>query len=281
MPAPPDYEWCAPPRRTASSRRRSRDCNWLQALEGGLDTSHSSFLAQRAARRPSWICATATSPRGSRSSGPTTATRYAVDRATGRRGQYVRVVPLRHAGPADARRRHGAATAAATKVPTIDGHIWVPIDDETTLVYNCSTRYDRERADHAGVRARSASASAAAAKTTCSRDFKLEAQHVERLPDRPAAAEDAERSPGSSGVNTQDMALQEGMGPIVRPLERAPGDDRQGDHRDAAAAARSDRRRRRAVSAARQRSEDVPASCDRTTTTSRATRPGGIPGPTS
>ena len=37
-------------RRSASSSKRLQECNWLQAMEGGIDSSHVSFLHSRRAR---------------------------------------------------------------------------------------------------------------------------------------------------------------------------------------------------------------------------------------
>jgi phthalate 4,5-dioxygenase len=44
MPAPPDYEWMRAPATHCFVSKTYEACNYLQALEGGLDTAHSSFL---------------------------------------------------------------------------------------------------------------------------------------------------------------------------------------------------------------------------------------------
>jgi phthalate 4,5-dioxygenase len=43
-PPPPAYEWLRAPSTHRFVTKTLRECNWLQALEGGLDTAHSSFL---------------------------------------------------------------------------------------------------------------------------------------------------------------------------------------------------------------------------------------------
>ncbi len=43
MPPAPDYEWTRAPAKYRYVSKTFENCNWLQALEGGLDTSHSSF----------------------------------------------------------------------------------------------------------------------------------------------------------------------------------------------------------------------------------------------
>ncbi len=44
MPAEPAYEWTAMPPQQRHVSKRLQECNWLQALEGGLDSIHSTFL---------------------------------------------------------------------------------------------------------------------------------------------------------------------------------------------------------------------------------------------
>src|SRR5262245_58709616 len=43
MPAPPDFEWTRAPATHCFVSKTLEECNYLQALEGGLDTSHASF----------------------------------------------------------------------------------------------------------------------------------------------------------------------------------------------------------------------------------------------
>lgn len=43
-PAPPMLEWSTLPEPNRYITRRWQECNWLQALEGGIDSSHVSFL---------------------------------------------------------------------------------------------------------------------------------------------------------------------------------------------------------------------------------------------
>ena len=42
-PAEPDYEWTRAPATHRYVSKTFENCNYLQALEGGLDTAHSSF----------------------------------------------------------------------------------------------------------------------------------------------------------------------------------------------------------------------------------------------
>jgi phthalate 4,5-dioxygenase len=43
-PEPPGFEWVDLPRGHVFASKRVQDCNWFQALEGGIDSSHINFL---------------------------------------------------------------------------------------------------------------------------------------------------------------------------------------------------------------------------------------------
>jgi nitrite reductase/ring-hydroxylating ferredoxin subunit len=44
MPEPPDVEWCTLPANHVFVSKRLQECNYLQAMEGGIDTSHVSYV---------------------------------------------------------------------------------------------------------------------------------------------------------------------------------------------------------------------------------------------
>ncbi|MCL6593831.1 MAG: Rieske 2Fe-2S domain-containing protein, partial [Alicyclobacillus sp.] len=44
QPPVPDYEWLRAPKSHCYVSKTFEDCNWVQAMEGGLDTSHASHL---------------------------------------------------------------------------------------------------------------------------------------------------------------------------------------------------------------------------------------------
>jgi len=50
-PAPPALEWASVPPERRYVSKRFQECNYLQALEGGIDSSHVSFLHSGALRR--------------------------------------------------------------------------------------------------------------------------------------------------------------------------------------------------------------------------------------
>jgi phenylpropionate dioxygenase-like ring-hydroxylating dioxygenase large terminal subunit len=43
QPAPPNLEWCTLPESHVFVSKRWQECNYLQAMEGGIDTSHVSY----------------------------------------------------------------------------------------------------------------------------------------------------------------------------------------------------------------------------------------------
>ncbi len=44
MPEPPDLEWCGIPEENRFISKRLQECSWLQAMEGGIDTTHASWV---------------------------------------------------------------------------------------------------------------------------------------------------------------------------------------------------------------------------------------------
>jgi phthalate 4,5-dioxygenase oxygenase subunit len=223
MPPPPDYELTRAPGTHRFVSKTLEACNWLQALEGGLDTSHSSFLHNQNVGDKSYLRNADTAPRlevHRTGYGYT----YAGIRKAGA-AHYVRA--YHYVMPAQQMRgRVTARRGGIEEVPTINGHIWVPIDDHNTCVYNWMYSYDPQ--------------------IPITREFAIEAEAgFGRGPDDLIAGSyRLKRNPtndylidrqvqkrrtftGIEGVNTQDFALQEGMGPIVdRSREHLGSSDR-------------------------------------------------------
>src|SRR5437867_1734950 len=143
QPAPPLFHWTqiAPERRAFS--KVWQQCNWLQALEGGIDNVHSTFLH---GGRPPGFKYDVNTPRG-RANNLSKALHvevvptdygycYGSVRDMGEGNNWVRgyhwIMPwnqIRAEGGGDS------------------GHIWVPIDDENTMVYNWAIAYSDEITD--------------------------------------------------------------------------------------------------------------------------------------
>ena len=164
QPPPPDYEWLRAPATHRYVSKTFEHCNWLQALEGGLDTAHSSFVHNERLGDRGTGSATATALRASTSSRPTTATPTSRRATWPTIGNYVRV--YHYVMPAQQMRGANITGLGGgrAKVPKFDGHIWVPIDDETTYVYNCHVDATTRRPITPGVRRGSGRRASAAGK---------------------------------------------------------------------------------------------------------------------
>ena len=211
MPAPPDYEWMRAPPTHRIVSKTFQHCNYLQGLEGGLDTAHSSFAHNNniAAKNQTRQLDTA----------PTLDVEvtdygysYISIRRVGGDRKYVRV--YQYMMPAQqARGAYAALDGTRRDIPEIDGHIWVPVDDETTHVYNWAYAYDSSfpispehgeaREHYAGRGQVDLIPGTFKLKANASNDYFIDRQ-----------VQKTKTFTGIPGVNTQDFALQEGMGPI-------------------------------------------------------------------
>ncbi|GAC1315099.1 MAG: Rieske 2Fe-2S domain-containing protein [Chloroflexota bacterium] len=213
IPPVPDHEWMRAPEGYCHVSKTFEACNYLQAMEGGLDTSHSSFLHRDLNRQG------LTNPRA-RSTAPRLEvlnTDYGYMYASLRhlpedKQNFVRiyhyVMPfyqLRAGGPADA-------------VGNTDGHMWVPIDDTSTYVFNFHFSIDGpmsqeqwEDLEHAyGRGPQDFIPGSFKLKVNMGNDFGMSRERQKTV-----------NYTGIRGTNTQDFAVQESMGAIYdRTQER-------------------------------------------------------------
>ena len=133
QPEQPDFEWTRAPKTHRYVSKTFENCNWLQGVEGGLDTSHSSFahynkLGDRANLRQHDRAPQLEVER----------TDYGYHYVSTRNvdtGKYYRV--YHYVMPAQQLRASIIGYEGVRNKPArLDGHIWVPIDDFTTHVYN-------------------------------------------------------------------------------------------------------------------------------------------------
>ena len=212
MPAPPDYELLRAPDTHRYVSKTYEDCNWLQALEGGIDTSHSSFLHNMNLGDESYLRNADTAPRlvVERTDYGYT---YAGIRSVRADEDYVRV--YHYVMPAQQLR--GGVThwqGGIKQVPTLHGHIWVPIDDERTWTFNWLYAYDPNIPVSHEFAIESETNSGRGPADYVPGTFRLKRNSGnDYLIDR--QVQKTQTFTGIKGVNTQDMALQEGMGPIV------------------------------------------------------------------
>ena len=211
MPAPPDYEWTRAPATHRYVSKTYEACNYLQALEGGLDTAHSSFLhnlqlgdtVQLRQRDRAPRLEVETTDYGYY---------YVSTRQAGPEGSYVRL--YHYVMPSQQMRGGIRPVSHRNDVPKLDGHIWVPIDDEHTNVYNWGYSADPAVAISEQMVEAFEKGSGRGRDDLIPGTFKLKRNPSnDYLIDR--QAQNTRSFTGIDGVNTQDFAIQEGMGPIV------------------------------------------------------------------
>jgi phenylpropionate dioxygenase-like ring-hydroxylating dioxygenase large terminal subunit len=213
QPPPPNYEWVRAPKTHRGVSKTFEDANYLQALEGGLDTAHSSFAHNEKLGDMNWVRNRDGAPRLDVERTDYGYT-YVSTRNLGADGKYVRV--YHYVMPAQ-QMRGGVTSWTGTgkaDVPRLDGHMWVPIDDESTCVFNMIWSYDENVPItpewYAGDEARWGRGAddlirgTFKLKKNLSNDFMIDRQ-----------MQKTKNFTGIVGLNTQDYALQEGMGKIV------------------------------------------------------------------
>jgi hypothetical protein len=250
-PAPPHFAWTQVPPTHRSMSKIWQQCNWLQALEGGIDSSHTNFLHGGLPPGIRYDDNTAMGRARNRSLSPVVEVvptdygfSYAGIRAVDDNSNYVRayhwIMPF-----------HSYLPGAGGN----GGHMWVPMDDENTMVYNRSAVFD-DPPEEADANARNLDNIGGGARS----------EPVPETPDMPIWYRDARRPVGAGnrfvddievennfrsvrraentymidrfiqktqtytgifGTNCQDRAIQESMGAIAdRTLERLGTTDR-------------------------------------------------------
>ena len=209
QPSPPDYEWIRTPASHRFVSKTFEECNWLQCLEGGIDTAHSSFAHRNDITNTSL-------PR--RDGHPRLEVeknaygyRYASTRELDDGETYTRI--YHYVMPSQQLR--GAVTSRTggrSKLPKLAGHLWIPRDDVTTYVYNTLWSYDVDfplteefiwNHEHECGRGKEDLLPGYQLKANKANDYFID-REVQRT----------RTYTGIPGINTQDYALQEGMGPI-------------------------------------------------------------------
>ncbi len=212
-PPPPDHEVLrtSPAHRIIS--KSYEECNYLQALEGGIDPTHATIMHNMNIGDRTFLNNYDTLVANIQLERTDYGFTYAGIRHRSSH-DWVRVyhwiMPSFHMR-ASVEGAFGLRETGA-EVPTIDGHIWIPIDDNTTWVYNFMYAHDparplpREQAH--------------AAETRLGRGDYLDANYISKLNRTNDYGIDRQLQKttsmtGIQGINTQDFALQEGMGAIV------------------------------------------------------------------
>jgi len=210
QPPLPEYEFALVTQEQCFISKRLQECNWLQALEGGIDSSHVSFLHRATLNTDPLF-------KGARSN------QYNLDDAQ----PHFEVVDAPGGLFVGARRKAENGNwywrvtpwvmPCVTIVPPrsdypVHGHFWIPIDDENCWAWSFDYHPTR-----------------ALTKTEVAAMRDGHGVHVKYVPGtyRPRANKDndylmdraaqkAGRSfSGIEGISMQDASLQESMGPIV------------------------------------------------------------------
>ena len=209
----PLFAWTQAPPSHRHVSKVIQETNWLQGLEGGIDTSHVPILHR--------VLATSSSRPGFnpadpfvRGGAPTLELdvtdygyRYAGLRPLAGGEVHVRayhfILPFHQIRPA----RTGAGSRGFSGAA---GHIWVPMDDVTTMVYNWEHSTTEPFTDEDRLERRLGNGPLDVDQTTFRSKRNRENNY---LLDR--RVQKTETFTGIDGVNAQDRAVQESMGPVV------------------------------------------------------------------
>jgi phthalate 4,5-dioxygenase oxygenase subunit len=215
-PALPEYEWVTVPAEQTYTSKRYQETNWLQALEGGIDSSHVSWLHSGALDTDPLF-------KGSKSN------QYNL----GDLKPFFEVVESDGGLVIGARRNAEEGKyywrltpwvmPSFTMVPPrgdhpVHGHFWVPIDDENCWVFTfdylptrvLSVEERQAMIDGHGVHSENIPGTYRPVRN----------KENDYLMDREAQKKGVTYS-GVTGIALQDASLQESMGPIVdRSKER-------------------------------------------------------------
>jgi phthalate 4,5-dioxygenase oxygenase subunit len=210
QPEPPALEWVLVPAERRFISKRLQDCNYLQAMEGGIDSSHVSFLHSGALKRdPLFV--------GSKGNDYNERDRMPI----------FDIVPFEGGLLIGARRNAGEdkyywritpwIAPFYTLIPPrgghpISGHAWVPIDDQRCWAWSIS--YHPRRALSAPELAAMRGGHGIHVKYLPGTFIPLANKGNDYLMDRAAQKAGLSFS-GVEGIGMQDASLQESMGPIA------------------------------------------------------------------
>ena len=211
-PAVPDYEWLRIPEEYFKISKVEQACNYLQGVEGGIDTAHSSFLHNNDLQNPNQLRLYDKHPElevditdyGFRYVG---IRHISEDQSYIRGYQFIMPVQKLQGNFLD-------FYGKEQRLQNVYGHLWVPMDDEHTSIYNL--RYSRspqageltaelqEKFEEATGRGQDNYVEGSfRLKQNLANDFLID-REVQRT----------QTYTGIAGGNSQDVAIQEGMGPV-------------------------------------------------------------------
>ena len=215
-PAPPEFELTKAPETHRYMTKVWQECNWLQAMEGGIDTSHAPILHRKLTDDTDEPGISPNSPflQGAAPDVEVETTdygyRYFGIRPIGDDQTFVRgyqyVMPFTQLRPS----RYGKEV--------VDGHFWVPMDDYNVMVYNFGYSWgaDPLPENESALKDSGNNLDEDVDPTNGFRSIRNRDNNY--MLDRDV--QKTQTFTGIHGINAQDRAIQESMGSIVdRTLE--------------------------------------------------------------
>ncbi len=221
QPELPEFEFVRVPSEQSYTSKRWQECNWLQALEGGIDSSHVSWLHSDGLKNDPLFKGTKGNEYNMADMKPffevveVDGGLFIGARRNAEDGRYYwRITPW--------------VMPSFTMIPPrgnhpVHGHLWVPIDDENCWVFTFDYHSDRPltpdelAAMHAGHGVHN--------EYVPGTYRPLQNKDNDYMMDRQAQRR-GETFSGVKGIAMQDASLQESMGPIVdRTKERLVSTD--------------------------------------------------------
>jgi phthalate 4,5-dioxygenase len=216
QPEPPEFEWVTVPSEQTYTSKRWQESNWLQALEGGIDSSHVSWLHSDGLKNDPLFKGSKGNEYNLNDMRPffevvesDGGLLVGVRRNAEEGHYYWRITPW--------------VMPAFTMVPPrgdhpVHGHFWVPIDDENCWVFTFD--YLPTRAITAAELQAMKEGRGVHNEYVPGTFRPLQNKDNDYLMDRDAQRR-GETFSGIRGIAMQDASLQESMGPIVdRTKER-------------------------------------------------------------
>ncbi len=212
MPPPPKFEWTQVPQNCRVVAKVWEECNWLQAVEGNVDTVHASFLHRKLTPESKRAGISPDSVWLKSSTAPRLDVKltdygffYAGIRPMGQQGSFI--IVNHYVLPFHQMR----ATTSGGHITSslIEGHMVVPMDDENCMDYVWRvTLAGHDRAELERIERERGRSSA-----DIGQDFrKVRNKDNDWQIDR--EVQRTETFSGIDGINNQDQACQESMGAI-------------------------------------------------------------------
>jgi phthalate 4,5-dioxygenase len=213
QPPPPRFEWTQVPATHSLVTKTWQECNWLQALEGGIDSIHASLmhrtLTPDTARSGTRGFVVNTLP--AREDVYLTDYGFYYGSIRALEGMnYVRV--HQYVAPITTLFPYQLGNPSRQEKALVSGHMFVPMDDENCMVYNLAWSFDDEPLSEAMRERIEDQRGRGPGEITA--DYR-KVRNVANDWGIDRRVQKTETYTGIDGINTQDHAIQESMGPIV------------------------------------------------------------------